>query len=70
MTEREWTSDEVALLVQDCVKATRARFHQAIAPDNDITVTDEVAGFMQGFAAGRGFTTDITDALLVALNFR
>lgn len=68
----EWTADTVALLVQDCAKATQLRFgvwDPGAPRSHPVVVTDEVAGFMQGFVAGRGFDVDITDALLVALNF-
>ncbi len=66
-----WTADTVALLVQDCVKATQLRFGvwNPDAPHHQIVVTDEVVGFMRGFIIGRGLDVDITDALLVALNF-
>lgn len=62
-----WTGESVADLVRECVAATRRRF-PVRESDTYLVVTEEVAGFMQGFVAGRGFDVDITDALLVALN--
>jgi hypothetical protein len=62
-----WTGETVRQLVDECVRATRRRFTERES-DTYLVVTAEVAAFMEGFVAGRGFDVDITDALLVALN--
>jgi hypothetical protein len=55
-----WTAESVKQLIEDTVAEVRKRY-----PDN--IVTDEVAGFIHGFTAGRYFPTDISDAVLVSL---
>lgn len=59
----EWTAESAKQLVDDTVTEIRTRYPDGI-------VTDEVAGFISGFTAGRGFPTDISDAVLASMVLR
>jgi len=64
-----WNGETVRQLITECVRATRIQFRDVLGTDNDVVVDERVEYFMRGFVIGRGFDVDVTDALLVALNF-
>ena len=64
----DWTSERASRLIDDCVESTLRRF--GTVNFLMMGIQAEVSGYMQGFVAGRGWESDITDVLLAHLAMR